>query len=103
MKAVVAAFIQEKALVGAFSVITNLRMQLFETLVLLLTMESSTRSSSAHRRDEAGEQRPEVSRPGVRVLSSTASTLRRRRELGSISIVSGNRRKAADTCRSRWS
>ena len=30
MKAVVAAFNQEKALVGAFSVITNLQMQLFE-------------------------------------------------------------------------
>ena len=33
MKAVVAAFNQEKALVGAFSVITNLRMELFETLI----------------------------------------------------------------------
>ena len=33
VKAVVAAFNQEKALVGAFSVITNLRMDLFETLV----------------------------------------------------------------------
>ena len=32
-KAVVAAFNQEKALVGAFSVITNLRMELFEALV----------------------------------------------------------------------
>ena len=32
MKAVVAAFNQEKALVGAFSVITNLRMDLFEAL-----------------------------------------------------------------------
>ena len=32
MKAVVAAFNQERALVGAFSVITNLRMQLFEAL-----------------------------------------------------------------------
>ena len=32
MKAVVAAFNQEKALVGAFSVITNLRMKLFEAL-----------------------------------------------------------------------
>ena len=32
MKALVAAFNQEKALVGAFSVITNLRMQLFEAL-----------------------------------------------------------------------
>ena len=33
MKAVVAAFNQEKALVGAFSVFTNLRMELFEALV----------------------------------------------------------------------
>ena len=33
MKAVVAAFNQEKALVGAFSVITNLRMDLFESLL----------------------------------------------------------------------
>ena len=36
MKAVVAAFNQEKALVGAFSVITNLRMERFEALVHLL-------------------------------------------------------------------
>ena len=33
MKAVVAAFNQEKALVGAFSVITNLLMDLFEALL----------------------------------------------------------------------
>ena len=33
MKAVVAVFNQEKALVGAFSVITNLRMDLFEALM----------------------------------------------------------------------
>ena len=33
MKAVVGAFNQEKALVGAFSVITNLRMDFFEALV----------------------------------------------------------------------
>ena len=32
VKAVVAAFNQEKALVGAFSVISNLRMDLFEAL-----------------------------------------------------------------------
>ena len=38
MKAVVAAFNQEKALVGAFSVITNLRMELFEALVMILMM-----------------------------------------------------------------
>ena len=36
MKAVVAAFNQEKALVGAFSVITNLWMELFEALVSTL-------------------------------------------------------------------
>ena len=35
MKAVVAVFNQEKALVGAFSVITNLRMDLFEALVYI--------------------------------------------------------------------
>ena len=34
MKAVVAAFNQDKALVGAFSVITNLRMELFQALVV---------------------------------------------------------------------
>ena len=33
MKAVVATFNQEKALVGAFSVITNLRMELYEALM----------------------------------------------------------------------
>ena len=35
MKAVVAAFNQEKALVRAFSVITNLRMELFQALLFL--------------------------------------------------------------------
>ena len=34
MKAVVAAFNQEKALVGAFSVLTNIRMELFQALLL---------------------------------------------------------------------
>ena len=38
MKAVVAAFNQEKALVGAFSVITNLRMEVFEALVTRCAM-----------------------------------------------------------------
>ena len=37
MKAVVAAFNQEKALVAAFSVITNLQMELFEALVMYHT------------------------------------------------------------------
>ena len=43
MKAVVAAFNQEKALVGAFSVITNLRMELFEALAESDTMNGSRR------------------------------------------------------------
>ena len=38
MKAVVAAFNQEKALVGAFSVITNHRMELFEALISTLLL-----------------------------------------------------------------
>ena len=37
MKAVVAAFNQKKALVGAFSVITNLPMEHFEALVLAVS------------------------------------------------------------------
>ena len=36
LNAVVAAFNQEKALVGAFSVLTNLRMELFQALVYCL-------------------------------------------------------------------
>ena len=36
MKAVVAAFNQEKALVGAFSVITNLQMELFQALIYFM-------------------------------------------------------------------
>ena len=42
MKALVAAFNQEKALVGAFSVITNLRMELFEALVHSDTQDTNT-------------------------------------------------------------
>ena len=38
MKAVVAAFNQEKAIVGAFSVVTNLRMDIFEALPLAVTV-----------------------------------------------------------------
>ena len=38
VKAVVAAFNQEKALEGAFSVITNLRMDLFEALVVIMEL-----------------------------------------------------------------
>ena len=46
MKAVVAAFNQEKALVGAFSVITNLQMELFEALMGNLMVVSVEECSS---------------------------------------------------------
>ena len=41
---VVAAFNQEKALVGAFSVITNLRMELFQALIFTLRVTRLTRA-----------------------------------------------------------
>ena len=43
MKALVGAFNQEKALIGAFSMIMNLRMELFEALTCLLFTIFSTR------------------------------------------------------------
>ena len=49
MKAVVAAFNQKKALVGDFSVITNLRMELFEALVdsgRVMNMDAAVERSS---------------------------------------------------------
>ena len=47
MKAVVAAFNQEKALVEAFSVITNLRMELFEALLVMARHLESPAAVSA--------------------------------------------------------
>ena len=47
MKALVGAFNQEKALVGAFSVITNLRMELFQALLLILIENTETSPESA--------------------------------------------------------
>ena len=41
MKAVLVAFNQEKALVGAFSVITNLRMELFEALTVSVALPNA--------------------------------------------------------------
>ena len=46
MEAVVAAFNQEKALVGVFSVIMNLRMELFQAL--LTVAHAARRASAAH-------------------------------------------------------
>ena len=60
MKAVVAAFNQEKALVGAFSVITNLWMELFEALEVTPVFFRQHRKKS--RRSPHGEkERAELS------------------------------------------
>ena len=52
MKAVVAAFNQEKALVGAFSVITNLRMELFESLLSTPARTMVTMAVRSEERDK---------------------------------------------------
>ena len=56
MKAVEAAFNQEKALVGAFSVITNLRMELFEALLATLAIVSNLHNNFYPGSFGAGEQ-----------------------------------------------
>ena len=47
MKVVVAAFNQEKALVGAFSVLTNLRMELFQALTVTVRVRVRVTVSGA--------------------------------------------------------
>ena len=56
MKAVVAAFNQEKALVGAFSVITNLRMELLGALVRMLVQVKGGQTLEAQYRGLGPEQ-----------------------------------------------
>ena len=58
MKAVVAAFNQEKALVGDFSVITNLRMELFEALVV--TVAAVFGANHENKLFGFGEKTPEI-------------------------------------------
>ena len=48
MKAVVAAFNQEKALVGALSVLTNLRMELFQALVAICVSATKGPCAAPH-------------------------------------------------------
>ena len=60
MKAVVAAFNQEKAQVGAFSVITNLRMELFEALLATLAIVSNLHNNFYPGSFGAGEQQEMV-------------------------------------------
>ena len=56
MKAVVAAFNQEKALVGAFSVITNLRMEIFEALIRSLCTQPPLPSTIYSRSKEQNDK-----------------------------------------------
>ena len=53
MKAVVTAFNQEKALVGAFSVITNLRMELFQALLSSQLLETPAEETKIVIKDES--------------------------------------------------
>ena len=71
MKAVVATFNQEKALVGAFSVLTNLRMELFQALLvhsLLVTSRSFPRTSQ----DDSLWRTPPGSDSGLSLWASFA-------------------------------
>ena len=71
MKAVVAAFDQEKALVGAFSVIMNFRMEIFEALVTgdpLLTVPGCSQPN-----DQARVVAPVVGGTEVRRMMTGAS------------------------------
>ena len=60
MKAVEAAFNQEKALVGAFSVITNLWMELFEALLTTLAIVSNLHNNFYPGSFGAGEEPAEM-------------------------------------------
>ena len=66
MKAVLAAFNQEKALVGAFSVITNLRMELFEALVEIQNNRTTRCEAPVHQQGEG---------QGVPLLQLVAASL----------------------------
>ena len=66
VKAVVAAFNQEKALVGAFSVITNLRMELFEALVEIQNNRTTRCAAPVHQQGEG---------QGVPLLQLVAASL----------------------------
>ena len=52
MKVVVAAFNLEKALVGAFSVLTNLRMELFQALLIMHQAETGNMCAAERMHNE---------------------------------------------------
>ena len=78
MKAVVAAFNQEKALVGAFSVITNLRIELFEALVRTLIV------SSYHEFHEALESNNETADLAAQFQDGISGSIHLLREIPSL-------------------
>ena len=69
MKAVVAAFNQEKDLVGAFSVITNLRMELFGALVVTSGGSGEQQSSSRRQLNAVLELTRNLHSPTALLLS----------------------------------
>ena len=87
MKAVVAAFNQEKALVGAFSVITNLRMDFFEALTAMSTMLMPLRPGRC-----LPAPAPAAQRTTWPELSTAAVT-----EADSATLTSSDRGSRADT------
>ena len=86
MKAVVAAFNQEKALVGAFSVIANLRMDLFEALVRAVNFNCRRRAAACAARCWGTDFRKKVQNPSK--LNNIRGTLIASFDRG-ISQVSG--------------
>ena len=76
MKAVVAAFNQEKALVGAFSVITNLRMELFQALVATSPVQvyEEPRPEQQHKGSSKLSPKHQIRSP---IMEETESTVER--------------------------
>ena len=82
MKALVGAFNQEKALVGAFSVITYLRMDIFEALVYTAALQHLTMTSTTVMMSRTRPRQPSTTSTTVNLcreepdtsLSSPAAT-----------------------------
>ena len=82
MKAVVAAFNQEKALVGAFSVITNLRMELFHALKFSLHQAGTPEDLRPERAAAPPARGAAVVRPAAHTRPARDCVLQRGRGRG---------------------
>ena len=82
MKAVVAAFNQEKALVGAFSVITNLRMDFFEALMCRVLIMLLRRQSGQEWSGDCQHNRWGDLWPGRGTSSRGASAVTKKWDVG---------------------